>query len=117
MGPEGWIFTFGFRVIYVVLLAVWLIWFFRLRDDGEDPPEEGGEGGGEGRGPTPLGGPGGGLPLPIGRVPQKQRRRRDGHRPARAGRSRRDPNLPTLPSPLPARVRLPSGAPARTTRR
>ena len=37
----------GFRVFDVGLLVVWLVWFFRLRDDGdEDPPDEGGGGGG-----------------------------------------------------------------------
>ena len=41
----------GFRVFDVGLLVVWLIWFFRLRDDGDDSPGEDG-GGGEGPGPA-----------------------------------------------------------------
>lgn len=115
MSPEGWIFTFGLRVFYVGLLVVWLVWFFRLRNDGEDPPDEGG-GGGEERGPRPRPGPGGGgLSLPTGRVPAGSRRTRDAHRPSRTPRHRRD--APPLPSPLPARVRLPSADPARITRR
>ena len=38
MTTEGWIFMVGFRVFDVGLLVVWLIWFFRLRDDGDDSP-------------------------------------------------------------------------------
>ena len=115
MSPEGWIFVFGFRLLDVGLLVIWLIWFFRLRDDGQDPPDEGG-GGGEG-GPEPKrpAGPGGGdLPLPVGRVSPGDRRTRDGHRPSRAPRHRR--NAPPLPTPLPARVRSPSKAPSRIRR-
>ena len=41
----------GFRVFDVGLLVVWLIWFFRLRDDGDDSP---GEDGGGGEGPVPA---------------------------------------------------------------
>ena len=44
----------GFRVFDVGLLVAWLIWFFRLRDDGEDPP---GEDGGGGEGPRSRSGP------------------------------------------------------------
>ena len=57
----------GFRVFDVGLLVVWLIWFFRLRDDGDDPPGEDG-GGGEGPDPGPgRDGPGGdGIRLPLG---------------------------------------------------
>ena len=116
MSPEGWIFAFGFRLFYVGLLVVWLVWFFRLRDDDEDPPDEGDGGGGEKRGPSPCGGPGGGgLRLPTGRVPTGDRRTRDAHRPSRAPRHRRD--SPPLPIPIPARVRSPSQAPVRITRR
>ena len=105
----------GFRVFDVGLLVVWLIWFFRLRDDGEEePPDEGGGGGGGGsRGPErPAGGPGGGgLPLRPGKVPAGDRLR-DGHRTPRAPHRRPSP----LRGPLPARVRSP-GAPARVPRR
>ena len=73
----------GFRVFDVGLLVVWLIWFFRLRDDGEDPPGEDG-GGGEGPEPGPgRDGPGGdGIRLPLGRWPLGRGRDRD-HAPPR----------------------------------
>ena len=68
MTTEGWIFMVGFRVFDVGLLIVWLIWFFRLRDDDDDSRGDDG-GGGEGPGPRPKGdGPGGdGIRLPLGR--------------------------------------------------
>jgi len=117
VSPDGWILAFGFRVFYVGLLIVWLMWFFRLRDDDdEDPPDDADDGGSEHCGPSPRGGPGGGgIRLPTGRVPRGNRRTRDGHRPSRAPRHRRD--SPALPSPLPPRVRLPLEAPAKITRR
>jgi hypothetical protein len=40
MSTEGWIFMVGFRVFDVGLLVAWLIWFFRLRDDGGEPPPD-----------------------------------------------------------------------------
>jgi hypothetical protein len=108
MSTEGWIFMVGFRVFDVGLLVAWLIWFFRLRDDGADgePPDEGGGGGGgDGRDRGPRRGPGGGggLRLPTGIWPGGWRRR-DGHAPSfrRPGRPGR-----LLPRPLPARVRSP----------
>ena len=57
----------GFRVFDVGLLVVWLIWFFRLRDDDDDSRGDDG-GGGEGPGPRPgRDGPGGGgIKLPLG---------------------------------------------------
>src|SRR5207253_3248068 len=106
----------GFRVFDVGLLVVWLVWFFRLRDDTTDPPEEGGGGGGGS--PRPAGpkmGPGGGGPqLPGGRWPAGGQRGRDGHRPPRTPAGRR--HAPSLPTPLPARVRSPR-SPVRVTRR
>lgn len=106
----------GFRVFDVGLLIAWLVWFFRLRGDGADPPDEGGGGGGgsDGRRPGPRRGPGGGgLRLPLGRWPAGWRRR-DGHRgpltrPGRGGRP--------LPQPLPARVRFPGAEPVRISPR
>ena len=67
MTTEGWIFMVGFRVFDVGLLVVWLIWFFRLRDDDDDSRGDDG-GGGEGPGPRPgRDGPGGGgIKLPLG---------------------------------------------------
>jgi hypothetical protein len=97
----------GFRVFDVGLLVVWLIWFFRLRDDGEDPPGEDG-GGGEGPGPDPgRRGPGGdGIRLPLGRWPVGRGRDR-GH--TRTGPPpRRRGAEPPVPRPVPARVRRPA---------
>jgi hypothetical protein len=95
----------GFRVFDVGLLVVWLIWFFRLRDDGDDSPGEDG-GGGQGPEPGPGGdGPGGGgIRLPVGRA-QPGRRLRD-HAPLRHPRRSRGVDSP-LPGPLPSRVRRP----------
>ena len=116
VSPEGWIFVVGFRVLDVGLLIVWLVWFFKLRDDGDEPPEDDGGGGDGGPDPDRPSGPGGGkLRLPPGRVPSGGRRARDGHRAPRAPRHRR--HAPPLPSPLPARVRSPAERPSKITRR
>jgi len=107
----------GFRVFDVGLLIVWLVWFFRMRDDEVDPPDDDGGGGGGG-GPKPkaprLGPGGGGLRLPLGRWPMGKGRPRNGRRPSRSPERRR--HAPSLPRPLPARVRSPR-APSRVTRR
>lgn len=95
----------GFRVFDVGLLVLWLVWFFKLRDTGSDPPDDegGGGGGSDGRDPRPRRGPGGGgIRLPSGRWPGGWRRR-DVHRPVRP---RIRPGRPT-PRELPARVRSP----------
>ena len=92
----------GFRVFDVGLLIVWLVWFFRLRDD-DDAQDDDGPGGG---GPSPSrddGPGGGGLRLPLGRA-KSGPRRRDHGRPPRI-RPRR--GIEPLPSPTPARVRQP----------
>jgi hypothetical protein len=103
VSTEGWIFMVGFRVFDVGLLIVWLVWFFRLRDD-DDSSEDDGPGGG-GPQPTPSDGPGGGgLRLPLGPAAQGRRRVRD-HR-APVGWPRRRGAEP-LPRPVPARVRQP----------
>ena len=47
---EGWIFMVGLRVFDIGALVVWLVWFFRLRDDDDDA--DGGHGGG-GNAPEP----------------------------------------------------------------
>lgn len=106
MTTEGWIFMVGFRVFDVGLLIVWLVWFFRLRDDGDDSRGDDG-GGGEGPDPPPdRDGPGGdGMRLPLGRVRNGGPRLRDHSRPPRPPR-RRGAELP-VPGPLPARVRQP----------
>jgi hypothetical protein len=95
----------GFRVFDVGLLIVWLIWFFRLRDDEDESPGDDGGGGG-GPDPRPGRGPGGdGLRFPLGRVPIGKGRLRD-HRPPRHPVRRRGAE-PPVPQPLPARVRRP----------
>jgi hypothetical protein len=103
---EGWIFMVGFRVFDVGLLIVWLIWFFKLRDDDDDSPDDGG-GGGEGPGPRPRGdGPGGnGIRLPLGKW-RLGRGRDRGHSPPRQPGRRRGAE-PPVPRPLPSRVRRP----------
>jgi hypothetical protein len=103
---EGWIFMVGFRVFDVGLLVVWLIWFFRLRDDGDDSPGDDG-GGGEGPGPRPdRDGPGGdGIRLPLGRWRLGHGRDR-GHTPPRRPARRRGADGP-VPGPVPSRVRRP----------
>jgi hypothetical protein len=98
---EGWIFMVGFRIFDVGLLIVWLVWFFRLRDD-DDQSDDDGPGGG-GHDPAPGKGPGGGgLGRPLGKIQQGRWRARDHRRPwtpgPRRGRER-------LPSPSPSRVR------------
>src|SRR5690349_5729923 len=37
---EGWIFMVGLRVFDVGALVVWLVWFFRLRDDDDDDGDD-----------------------------------------------------------------------------
>ena len=93
----------GFRVFDVGLLIVWLVWFFRLRDD-DDRPDDDGPGGG-GPEPRPDRGPGGGgLGKPLGRLQQGAWRMRGHPRPRRSGRSR---GLEPLPSRAPSRIRRP----------
>jgi hypothetical protein len=62
---QGWVVMVGVRVLDVALLIGWLLWFLRLRDDGDDT---GGPGGGGGTGPSSdppsPGGPRFELPLP-----------------------------------------------------
>jgi hypothetical protein len=96
----------GFRVFDVGLLIVWLIWFFRLRDDDDDSHDDGG-GGGDGPGPRPdRGGPGGdGIRLPLGRWKPGRGRDRGHSRPRRPVRRRG--SEPPVPGPLPSRVRKP----------
>jgi hypothetical protein len=103
---EGWIFMVGFRVFDVGLLIVWLIWFFKLRDDDDDSSDDGG-GGGEGPGPRPHGDdPGGdGIRLPLGKWALGRGRDRGHSRPRHP--SRRRGSEPPVPSPLPSRVRRP----------
>ncbi len=112
MTTEAWIFMVGFRVFDVGLLIVWLVWFFRLRDD-DDRSDDDGPGGG-GPDPGPDGDPGGGgLGRPLGRLRQGDWRNR-GHRPPR--RPMRPRGAEPLTRPAPSRVRRPA-TPAPTHRR
>ena len=104
MTTEGWIFTVGFRVFDVGLLVLWLVWFFRLRDDDDDADDGDGPGGGPERDPGDPSG-GGGLLKPLGRMRQGKARLRD-HEPRRHPPRRRGADR--LPLPQPARVRQPS---------
>jgi hypothetical protein len=116
MSLEGWIFMVGFRVFDLGLLVLWLVWFFRLRDDGEDPPDDGGGGGGgPGQGPDRRGPrDGGGMRLPLGRW-RGGRRLRDHGGPRRRPRPRGP--APPVPRPVPSRIRHPgSPVPAHTRR-
>jgi hypothetical protein len=103
MSTEGWIFMIGFRVLDVGLLVVWLVWFFRLRDD--DDSDGGGGPGGGGPEPEPSDGPGGGgLALPLGPVRAGGGRLRD-HGKHHSPRPRR--GAEPLPAPSPPRIRRP----------
>lgn len=93
----------GFRVFDVGLLVVWLIWFFRLRDD-DDAQDDDGPGGG-GPGPSRDDGPGGGgLRLPLGRAQGGPRTRDHGTPPRLRPRRGAEP----MPNPMPARIRQPA---------
>jgi hypothetical protein len=111
MTTEGWIFMVGFRVFDVGLLIVWLIWFFKLRDDDDD--ESGGDdfrGDGDPPDPEPSGPGGLGAPLPNADPWPARRRGHEDRSPA----SRRARPLGPRPLHAPARVRR---SPARAPRR
>ncbi|HEX8103799.1 MAG TPA: hypothetical protein VF533_14380, partial [Solirubrobacteraceae bacterium] len=38
MTLQGWIFMVGLRVFDVGGLIIWLVWFFKLRDEDDDDP-------------------------------------------------------------------------------
>jgi hypothetical protein len=100
---EGWIFMVGFRIFDVGLLIMWLVWFFRLRDD-DDPSDDEGPGGG-GQGPGPGKGPGGGgLGRPLGRLQQGAWRMRGHPLPRRSARVR---GPEPVRAPSPSRIRRP----------
>src|SRR3954466_15663558 len=119
MSTEGWIFMIGFRVLDVGLLVVWLVWFFRLRDDDDSDGGGGGPGGG-GHEPEPRGGPGGGggLALPLGSwrthhprlphhgagPPAARRLRAQGKPRHHVHRRGAEP----IPAPSPSRIRRPA---------
>lgn len=79
MTTEAWIFMVGLRVFDVGALIVWLVWFFKLRDDDpddEDRPDDEDGGGDEPLVPNPPA-PGAGR-AHGGRIraPRRERRRR-----------------------------------------
>lgn len=90
----------GLRVFDVGALIVWLVWFFRLRDDDDD--SEGFRGGG-GNTPEPERpkGPSGGLGIPLRDARPWPTRRRD-----HCGDLRPAPVSPRrgVPRPVPARA-------------
>jgi hypothetical protein len=100
---EGWIFMVGLRVFDVGALIVWLVWFFRLREDDDD--EDGGsdEGGGNQPREDAPGGSGGGLDLPKPDADPWPSRRRDhgGDRPAATPPVRRVPRPAERPERVP----------------
>jgi hypothetical protein len=100
MTLEGWIFMVGLRVFDVGALILWLVWFFRLRDDDDDGDDDGRGDGGTG-GPDPASpGPGGlRFPLPDADPWPVRRRDHDGDRTAEPLSPRRG-----LPEPVPARA-------------
>jgi hypothetical protein len=98
---EGWIFMVGLRVFDVGALIVWLVWFFRLRDDDDDGEDfRRGDGGSDGPDPDPSPG-GGGLQLPLPDADPWPGRMRDhgAERMPRRGTVRRG-----APEPTPARA-------------
>lgn len=91
----------GLRVFDVGALVVWLVWFFRLRDDGDDGEDYRRGPGGDAPGPEePRDGGGLRLPLPVSQPWHVRRRDHGGDlAPAPApGRRHRDPE------PMPARA-------------
>jgi hypothetical protein len=97
---EGWIFMVGLRVFDIGALIVWLVWFFRLRDD-DDGDDDGRRGDGDSPdpGPEPTGPGGLRLPLPDADPWPVRRRDHGGDRVPVPGTSRRG-----VPEPVPARA-------------
>jgi hypothetical protein len=83
----------GLRVFDIGALVLWLVWFFKLRDDEDD--EGGGGGGGPGKGPD-----GGGPPLPDADPWPRRRRDHHGDRPSATSPAHR-----RTTAPAPRRVR------------
>ena len=102
MTLEGWIFMIGLRVFDVGALIVWLVCFFRLRDDDDDDSDDGR--GGDGNAPEPdrPKGPSGGLRIPLANSRPWPTRRRD-HLGGVTGRG--EPQRRRgIPHPVPARA-------------
>jgi hypothetical protein len=101
MTAQGWVVMVGVRVLDVALLVGWLVWFFRLRDEGDDTGDGPGGSGGPGPStdPTPPRGPRLELPLPDAR-PGPGRLRDHGSPPMRPTFARR--RAPSRPARTPA---------------
>jgi hypothetical protein len=97
---EGWIFMIGLRVFDVGALIVWLVWFFRLRDD-DDDSDDFRRGDGNAPEPEEPKGPSGGLGIPLADSKPWPKRRRDhrGDLPPAPASARRG-----VPQPVPARA-------------
>jgi hypothetical protein len=91
----------GLRVFDVGALIVWLVWFFRLRDDDDDDGDDFRRGDGDTPDPGPSGAPPG-LRLPLPDAAPWPQRRRDhlGGITRRSEPQRRR----GVPSPVPARA-------------
>ncbi len=100
MTLEGWIFMVGLRVFDLGALIVWLVWFFRLREDGGDD-DDWRRGDDEPVEPDPPDGPGG-LDLPLPDAAPWHARRRD-----HSGDRRPAPATPRRTAPEPAPQRTP----------
>jgi hypothetical protein len=97
---EGWIFMVGLRVFDIGALIVWLVWFFRLREDDDDGDDfRRGDGGTPEPEPEPAGPGGLQLPLPDAQPWPHRRRDHAGDLAPRPGTGRRG-----VPEPVPARA-------------
>ncbi len=91
----------GLRVFDVGALIVWLVWFFKLRDDDDDDPSDGDDfrDGDDREPPPPSGPPDLELPKPdAGPWPSRRRDHQGDRRPASAPARR-----PAVPRRVPAR--------------
>jgi hypothetical protein len=97
---EGWIFMVGLRVFDIGALIVWLVWFFRLRDD-DDGDDDFRRGDDDAPDPEPSPTGPGGLRLPLPDAEPWPVRRRD-----HGGDRHPDPQTPRrgIPEPVPARA-------------
>ncbi len=90
----------GLRVFDVGALVVWLVWFFRLRDDEDDDGDDYRGGDEDAPGPDPKGGGGFRLPLPDAAPwPTRRRDHLGGVTPRGEPQRRRG-----VPQPVPARA-------------
>ena len=93
----------GLRVFDIGALIVWLVWFFRLREDDDDSDDFRGGGSGDAPEPEVPKGPGGlGVPLPDAEPWPTRRRDHGGDRAPGFGGGR--PERRRAPEPVPARA-------------